>query len=251
MATCSRILLLLMATLIFLGEMKIGYCGTTAKPMPSPSAPSPCGSIESIITQDFFNRIKSGISASCVGKNFYTYGGFISAAKASDFADFGTTGSLDVRKRELAAFFANVAHETIDLCYVEEIEKDTYCEPSTEYPCSSGKQYYGRGPLQLSWNYNYGAAGKYFGLPLLTRPDLVAQKLDVAFKTSLWFWMSGSNCHDAMTSTGDGKGFGGTIMAINGGECNGGRPSAVQNRVRHYEEFCKMLNVSTGPNVSC
>ena len=25
------------------------------------------------------------------------------------------------------------------------------------YPCSPGKQYYGRGAKQLSWNYNYGA----------------------------------------------------------------------------------------------
>ena len=24
------------------------------------------------------------------------------------------------------------------------------------YPCSPGKQYYGRGAKQLSWNYNYG-----------------------------------------------------------------------------------------------
>ncbi|XP_057862167.2 endochitinase 4-like [Cryptomeria japonica] len=269
----------MMATLIFLVETQLfgsaqncgcaegvccskwGYCGTTqaycgdgcqqgpctSNPTPSPS---PSGSIESIITQDFFNQIKSGISASCVGNNFYTYDGFISAAEASDFAGFGTTGSLEVRKQELAAFFANVAHETGDLCFVEETLKATYCSSSTQYPCASGKQYYGRGPLQLTGNDNYGAAGKYMGLPLLNNPDFVAQKPDVAFKTSLWFWMINTDCHIDMTSTG-GKGFNGTIRAINGGECGGGNPSAVKSRVSSYQKFCGWLGVSTGPNLSC
>ncbi|XP_057862168.2 endochitinase 4-like [Cryptomeria japonica] len=284
MATYRKILMLMMATVVILGETqfcstqncgcakglccsKYGYCGSTqdycgkgcqegpcnAKSPPSPSVPTSSRSIESIqsiITKDFFNQIKSGISASCVGNNFYTYDGFISAAKASNFGGFGTTGSLEVRKRELAAFFANVAHETGNLCYVEEVEKDTYCEPSKQYPCPSGNQYYGRGPLQLSWNYNYGAAGKYVGFPLLKNPDLVAQKPDVAFKTSLWFWMINSNCHKAMTAH-DGKGFGSTIRAINGGECDGGRTLAVQERIRLYKEFCERLHVSPGPNLTC
>ncbi|XP_057862173.1 endochitinase 4-like [Cryptomeria japonica] len=125
---------------------------------------------------------------------------------------------------------------------------------STEYPCASGKQYYGRGPLQLTGvclfhtNYNYGEAGKYFGLPLLNNPDLVAQQPDVAFKTSLWFWMINSNCHNAMTSTG---GFADTIKAINGGECDGGNPSAVQSRVSSYQKFCGWSGVATGPSLSC
>ncbi len=28
----------------------------------------------------------------------------------------------------------------------------SYCDPTT-YPCKTGKKYYGRGPIQLSWNY--------------------------------------------------------------------------------------------------
>uniref|UniRef100_A0A0C9S4Z8 TSA: Wollemia nobilis Ref_Wollemi_Transcript_13508_1027 transcribed RNA sequence n=1 Tax=Wollemia nobilis TaxID=56998 RepID=A0A0C9S4Z8_9CONI len=243
---------------------KWGYCGTTNaycgdgcksgpchnKPSPSVPAPGSSSGIESIITEDFFNRIRSGISSSCAGKNFYTYNGFIDAAKAQGFAGFGTTGTLVQRKRELAAFFANVAHETGSLCYVEEIKKATYCQNSAQWPCQSNKKYYGRGPLQLTWNYNYGLAGKYTGLPLLTNPDLVAQRPDVAFKTSVWFWMISSNCHKAMTSSG-GTGFAGTIRAINGGECGGGRPAAVQSRVDLYKKFSGWLDVTTGSNLSC
>lgn len=68
------------------------------------------GDVGDIVTQDFFNGILSGADGSCAGQNFYTYNDFINAANA--FSGFGTTGTSDDNKRELAAFFANVAHET-------------------------------------------------------------------------------------------------------------------------------------------
>ena len=34
-------------------------------------------------------------------------------------------------------------------CFITEENKQTYCT-STEWPCASGKQYYGRGPIQLT-----------------------------------------------------------------------------------------------------
>lgn len=43
---------------------------------------------------------------------FWTYGSFLSAAKMFEKAGFGSVGGDDVQKRELAAFFAHVAHET-------------------------------------------------------------------------------------------------------------------------------------------
>ena len=63
-----------------------------------------------IATQSFFNGILSTAADSCAGKTFYTYTDFINAANA--FSAFGTTGTSDDQKREIAAFFANVAHET-------------------------------------------------------------------------------------------------------------------------------------------
>lgn len=238
-----------------------GYCGTTKaycgegcqsgacynKP---PVSPAPTGTgVASIISSAFFNRIKVDISSACKGKAFYTYQGFITAANA--FSTFGRTGTLEVQKRELAAFFANVARETGSLCYVEELSKPRYCTLSTVWPCQPGKSYYGRGPLQLTGNYNYGEAGKYLRINLLSNPDLVAQKPAIAFKTSIWYWAVYSNCHRAMTSSG-GSGFAGTIRSINPGEC--GNPafrSAVQSRVNYYEKFCSWLGVSPGTNLYC
>lgn len=75
------------------------------------SALSICrGAVSDIATQDFFNGILSAAADGCAGKTFYTYSDFINAA--NPFSSFGTTGTSDDNKREIAAFFANVAHET-------------------------------------------------------------------------------------------------------------------------------------------
>jgi chitinase len=135
-----------------------------------------------------------------------------------------------------------------DFCYIEEINGASrdYCDESnTQYPCAPGKGYFGRGPIQISWNYNYGPCGQAIGYDLLNFPETVANDASVAFKTALWFWMN--NVHSVLS-----QGFGATIRAINGAiECNGGNPSAVQARVNYYTQYCSQLGVSPGANLYC
>ncbi|GAY32140.1 hypothetical protein CUMW_281060 [Citrus unshiu] len=58
----------------------------------------------------------------------YTRDAFLNAANS--YPEFGS-GSADDSKREIAAFFAHVTHETGHLCYVEEIDKsNAYCDTS-------------------------------------------------------------------------------------------------------------------------
>ncbi|XP_031485702.1 endochitinase 4-like [Nymphaea colorata] len=199
-----------------------------------------------IVTSDFFNSLLP--AGGCEGNGFYNYDSFISAANSFD--GFGTTGGSDVQKRELAAFLANVMHETGSFCYINEQNPPSiYCDPSNQqYPCASGKSYFGRGPLQLSWNYNYGAAGQAIGFDGLNNPEIVAQDPSISFQTAVWFWMSDSNCHQGITTDG---GFGSTISAINSGECGGGNPAAVQSRVSFYQQFCGQFGVDPGQNIDC
>lgn len=63
-----------------------------------------------IVTPGFYNSLLAAVPARCSGKGLYTYGAFIGAAES--FAGFGTTGTADTRKREMAAFLANIMHET-------------------------------------------------------------------------------------------------------------------------------------------
>ncbi len=184
---------------------------------------------------------------------FYSYEGLLEAA--TKYPEFGCQGDITTRSREVAAFLGNVALETGDLVHIEELNPvGDYCDTNnTTYPCTPGKSYKGRGPIQLSWNYNYGAAGAALGRPLLENPELVATDSAVSWETALWFWMTsapqGKTAHVIMR---DNEGFGGTIRVINGGlECDGKDPGTVQDRVNHYTNFCSWLGVTTGDNLSC
>jgi len=187
---------------------------------------------------------------------FYSYNALTVAATA--YPRFATTGSEMVRKQEAAAFLANVDHETGGLVYV--VEQDTanypnYCDSSQSYGCPAGQaEYYGRGPIQLSWNFNYKAAGDALGIDLLRDPSLVATDAVVSWKTGLWYWMTQTGpgsmtAHEAMVS---GAGFGETIRSINGSlECDGRNPGEMQSRVGAYQRFTQMLGVPTGANLTC
>ena len=187
---------------------------------------------------------------------FYTYSGLTAALSA--YPGFAKTGSDTVKKQEAAAFLANVNHETGGLVYV--VEQNTanyphYCDTSQWYGCPAGQAaYYGRGPIQLSWNFNYKAAGDALGIDLLHNPNLVQTDSAVAWKTALWYWNTQSGPgtmtpHNAMVN---GAGFGETIRSINGSiECNGGNPAQVQSRVDAYQRFVQILGTTAGSNLYC
>ena len=177
---------------------------------------------------------------------FYSYAAFVQAAAA--FPAFAGTGDLNTKKKEVAAFMGNANHETGDFVFINEIAMPELCGGGA-CGCAPGQRYFGRGPLQLSWSFNYCAAGQALGLPLGSDPGLVGRDPVVAFKASIWFWMTSggagsSTCHDAIVQ---GRGFGETIRTINGSlECNGANPGEVQDRVQAYQRFVQILGVNTG-----
>lgn len=135
------------------------------------------------------------------------------------------------------------------LCFIEEKggQSKPYCDTKyAQWPCATNKHYYGRGPLKLTWNYNYGAAGRAIGFDGLKMPELVARNALISIKASVWFWME--NCHAPFIS---GKGFGATIRAINSAECDGKSPAQVTSRVEYYKDYCKQFRVDPGPNLRC
>jgi predicted chitinase/chitodextrinase len=188
--------------------------------------------------------------------SFYTYSGLVAALSA--YPAFAATGSTTVRAQEAAAFLANVSHETGGLVYV--VEQNTsnygsYCDTSQSYGCPAGTAaYYGRGPIQLSWNFNYKAAGDALGIDLLHNPNLVQTDASVAWKTGLWYWdtQTGPGTMTAHNAMVNGNGFGETIRSLNGSlECNGNNVAEMQDRVSKYQSYAAVLGVSPGSNLTC
>ncbi|PSB45490.1 hypothetical protein C7B80_16670 [Cyanosarcina cf. burmensis CCALA 770] len=241
-----------------------------------PSPPSGSG-FASIVSHQTYEAMFPNRNA------LYAYDSLVTAAQK--YPQFCNEGSDEQRQREAAAFLANIAHETTGgwdtapggryawgLHFIEEVGCENgsctqYCDPNnTTYPCVPGKTYHGRGPIQLSWNYNYGAVGQALGVDLLANPDLVKSDGAIAFQTALRFWMTAQppkpSCHAVMSggwtpSPGDASkgripGFGMTINIINGGlECSIPTNAKVESRVGFYQHFCQMLGVSMGESVYC
>jgi hypothetical protein len=217
--------------------------------------------------------------------DFYSFKTFLYAAKI--FPAFLSEGDETIQKRELAAFLANIAQETSGgwqtapggyfkwgLYFLQESNNDKtnfYNDNSKKnYPGVEGKYYFGRGPKQLTWNYNYGQFSEaWFGSKdtLLQHPELLSKDPVLSFASAIWFWMTPQfpkpSCHDIMvgkwipnandTLKGRMPGFGATVNVINGGvECGSGTTlPKTQYRYEYYQYFCKYFRIPRGENISC
>lgn len=218
--------------------------------------------------------------------DFYSFKAFCEAAK--HFPAFLNEGKQADRKRELAAFLANAAQETSGgwdeapggyfkwgFYFVEEQDwskgHNVYADTTKKnWLPVPGVSYHGRGPKQLSWNYNYGQFSQaYFGDKdsLLRHPELLATDPVVSFASAIWFWITAQppkpSCHDIMiqkwipaardSAAGRYPGFGTTVNVINGGvECGLADPKKkTLNRYAYYLYFCKYFKVDPGENVDC
>lgn len=137
--------------------------------------------------------------------------------------------------KEQAMFLANSIWETGGLQFMKEIA----CSNGS---CAYGK-YYGRGFIQLTWDYNYREASKdIFGNDsLFNNPDIAATP-EGAWQTALWFWnkrvapvLKEKNAVETYK-------LGYSIKVINGGlECPANQKA--QNRMAIYNEILAAWNI--------
>ncbi|PON78526.1 Glycoside hydrolase, partial [Parasponia andersonii] len=222
--------------------------------------------ISKIISESLFNEMFKH-RKDCPSQKFYSYEAFVTAAES--FPGFCTTGDVATRKRELAAFLGQTSQATsgkwsdsIDphawgYCHINGTtsssnDNQSYCT-SSHWPCASGKKYDGRGPIQLTHNYNYGLAGEALGLDLINDPDLVATNPVVSFKTAIWFWMTQQDnkpsCHDIFINGNAKSGVISNIINGNSAHQNDFGTSSVTTSTGYYKRYCDMLEVSYGDNL--
>jgi putative chitinase len=137
-----------------------------------------------------------------------------------------------------AAFLAQIAEESVDLMYFEEIASGWEYDISHNRRLAlglgntqvgDGPRYKGRGPIQLTGRNNYIAAGKALGLDLVDHPDVAAHP-DVGFRTAGWFWVS-----HGLNPLADKREFEEITLRINGG-LNG-----YSVRLQNYERALRVL----------
>ncbi|HIF5960622.1 TPA: glycoside hydrolase family 19 protein [Vibrio parahaemolyticus] len=156
-------------------------------------------------------------------------------AKSNGYKQFLNEGTKSQQALEFVAFWAKSSRETSGswdnapepwitqdehgnhiwkggLYWIEEVGYTTnedgtsaainYVDTASNYKPEPGRSYYGRGVIQLSWNYNYGAFSEWLyknGMmkelitspdTLLKRPDYVATKGELSILSGIWFWMT-------------------------------------------------------------
>jgi len=147
---------------------------------------------------------------------------------------------------------------------------DVTCSPTSwqgqKWQCGAGKQYYGRGYKQLSYNFNYGPfSTALFGdsSVFLLDPDKVATSY-YPIASAIWFTVTPQSPKPSILHVVDGtwqpnavdsargitKGFGATTNIVNGGiEC-GESTDGVQekpqsaNRIQYYKGVAEYLGVA-------
>ena len=103
-----------------------------------------------------------------------------------------------------AAFLAQIAHESGELKFFEEIWGPTAAQRRYEPPSDlakrlgntqkgDGRRYKGRGPIQITGRFNYRKYGQLLNLDLEGNPDLAATT-QIGFETAGQYWkMNGLN----------------------------------------------------------
>ena len=99
-----------------------------------------------------------------------------------------------VGAKRVAAFIAQIGHESGELKYVKEIWGPTLAQTRYEgravlgnTQSGDGSKYRGRGLIQITGRANYKACGDALGLELINHPELL-EKPQHACMSAAWFW---------------------------------------------------------------
>ncbi|HEV7905588.1 MAG TPA: glycoside hydrolase family 19 protein [Pyrinomonadaceae bacterium] len=131
-----------------------------------------------------------------------------------------------------AAFLAQLAHESAELRYFEEIASGRAYEGRKDLGNTQpgdGVKFKGHGPIQITGRANHAACGKALGLDLINNPTLITQP-ENAFRSAGWFWDTRN-----LNALADGRLFKAITKKINGG-FNG-----LADRQKYYDRALRTI----------
>jgi predicted chitinase len=139
-----------------------------------------------------------------------------------------------------AAFIAQLAHESGEFRFMEEIWGPTAAQRRYEPPSAlagrlgntetgDGRRFKGRGPIQITGRFNYRKYGDLLGVDLVAQPELAAQP-EVAFSTAGLYWKT-----NGLNELADREDFVRITRRINGGT------NGLADRQKYYERAKQVL----------
>ncbi|WP_122491414.1 glycoside hydrolase family 19 protein [Pseudomonas viridiflava] len=145
-----------------------------------------------------------------------------------------------VTKLRIAAFIAQIGHESGQLRYVRELGGDKYLSKydtgklaerlgNTPEADGDGQLYCGRGLIQITGRANYAECGEALGLCLISHPELLEQPQHAAMSAA-WYWSS-----RGLNSLADKADFLAITKRINGGT------NGLADRQALYDRALKVL----------
>lgn len=176
----------------------------------------------------------------------------LSLGRATQYSPLLSAAMIEqgiTNKKRRCAFLAQLAHESVELRYMEEIASGAAYEGRTDlgntHP-GDGKLYKGRGPIQLTGRSNYRRFGRLLGLDLENEPTLAA-KPENGFRIAALFWKLGglNELADKLTlqdMPADYQVFRKITRIINGG-VNG-----LADRWNYYRTAIRVLDEDTDPS---
>lgn len=138
--------------------------------------------------------------------------------------------------KRVAAFIAQIGHESGQLKYVKEIWGPTKAQAKYEGRADlgntvkgDGSKYCGRGLIQITGRVNYAACGEALALDLINHPELL-EKPQHACMSAAWFWVS-----RGLNTLADVGNFSKITSRINGGQ------NGAADRQALYAKALKVL----------
>ena len=125
--------------------------------------------------------------------------------------------------KRVAAFIAQIGHESGQFRYVRELGSDQYLSKydtgslakrlgNTPEADGDGQKYRGRGLIQITGRANYSTCGEALALDLINQPELL-EKPQHACMSAAWFWAS-----RGLNTLADSGQFDKITQRINGGQ---------------------------------
>ncbi|WP_122575360.1 glycoside hydrolase family 19 protein [Pseudomonas viridiflava] len=141
-----------------------------------------------------------------------------------------------ITRERIAAFLAQIGHESGQLRYVREIWGPTSQQLGYEgrkdlgnTVAGDGSKYRGRGLIQITGRANYAECGEALALDLISHPELIEQPEHAAMSAA-WYW--GSRGLNSLADKGD-------VISITK-RINGGT-NGLADRQALYERALKVL----------